>query len=384
MAEQQKNKPKIDLRARLGKKTVGAAGPSIPPPMTTGQSTIPPAPRPSSPLMPSPGASIPSPPFAAKPSVAPSSSSFSPEPERPRYVEPQAIKIEMSDEVFQAQKKGRSKVIMIAAATAVVGAIIGMQFGGGLERRGRQNIAIEGAKMLTEEVDKANGQIAHMAEVLAEAKRSLSDGEYPEAALNKLAEAGISFDGTYLYGKGVGLMSPKLNKQLVDFAGKAAAANEAKESLHLVLSGNRKAITDIIEQSKAPKFNWSVYVMNGPHGPMAGMQPLPEPFLVTDKSKKDYKWPEEIEVPAQGDKKEKLKLYSKGDPVSSSPLLIPVEPGTQAAVCPNDVPVRLRREIEKLEDLLKGDKSDPTNEKAGLSDLGNAIIDQLKGIGVGG
>ena len=35
-------------------------------------------------------------------------------------------------------------------------------------------------------------------------------------------------------------------------------------------------------------------------------------------------------------------------------------------------------------DLLKGDKSDPTNEKAGLIDLGTSIIDELKGIGVGG
>ncbi len=299
-------------------------------------------------------------------------------------VEAQAIKIEMSEEVIQAQKKGRSKVIMIAAATALVGGIIGTQVGGGMERRSRQNLAVDGAKMLTQEIDKANGQIGEMAEVLGDAKRALSDGEYPEAAINKLAETGISFDGTYLYGKGVGLMSPRLNKQLVDFAGKAAAANDQKESLQRVLAGAREPITEMLEQAKKPKFNWSVFVVSGPHGPMAGMQAIPEPFLVTDKEKKDYKWPEEIEVPGPGDKKEKLKFYQKGEPISRDPLLIPVEPSTQTNVCPNDMQVRLRQEIVKLEDLLKGDKSDPTNEKAGLIDLGTSIIDELKGIGVGG
>lgn len=402
MAEDNK-KPKIDLRARLGKKSAGPAGPSIPPPIAS----------------PAAQASIPSPPFGSKAPVSPSfaptpsmaaSPSMVPSPARagvpglgqapaaaqpapkPRIAEPQAIKIEMSEEIVQAQKKGRSRVMMIAGATCVVGALIGTQLGGGLERRKRQNIALEGAKMLTDDIDKANGAISKMADILAAAKRSLSDGDFPEKQVKELADAGISFDGSYLYGKGTGLMNPKINKQLVDFAGKAEAANEQRERLQLVLSSAQTPITKLLQQAEKPEFNWSVYVVAGPHGPMAAMQPIPKPFLVSSKEKvknKDgkmvaYNWPEEIEVPADGGKKEKLKFYKKGNPVSRDPLLIPVEPSTQAYVCPNDTMVRLRQEIVKLEQLLKGDRSDPTNEKAGLIDLGNQIIDELKGIGVGG
>src|SRR5690606_10051764 len=97
---------------------------------------------------------------------------------------------------------------------------------------------------------------------------------------------------------------------LVRYAGRSAEANEQKDVLHRVLSGSRDAITALLAQKDKPKFNWSVYLQNGPHGPMASMLALPEPFLVSSKEKvegKDYAWPVEIEVP-DGEKKTKLKL----------------------------------------------------------------------------
>lgn len=364
---EQQNKPKIDLRARLGKKTAGTAGPSIPPPMAT-------------------GASIPAPPFVNR-SIPPPSA----EPERPRYIEPQAIKIEMSEEVIAAQKKGKSKLIMMAGASAVIGGLIGIAFGGGMERGQRQEIALEGAKLLGGEVDKANGEIEKLAGVLAEAKRALSDGEYPEKQISALADIAIPFDGTYLVGKGTGLMSAKVNLKLIEFASKSTEANEQKDKLQRVLSGARKGIEELLSQKDKPKFNWTVYIVNGPHGPMASMQPLPEPFLVSSKDKikdkdgkmVDYAWPEEIEVP-DGDKKTKLKRYKEGNPIESTPVLVPVDPASQTSVCANDTMVRLRDELVKLEELLKGDKSDPADEKTGLVDLGQGLIDELKQIGMAG
>lgn len=368
MAEQQQNKPKIDLRARLGKKTVGTAGPSIPPPMAT-------------------GASIPAPPFVNR-SVPPPAAA---EPERPRYIEPQAIKIEMSEEVMAAQKKGKTKIIMMASACALIGGLIGIAFGGGMERGKRQEIALEGAKLLGSEVDKANAEIEKLAAVVAEAKRALSDGEYPEKQISELADIGIPFDGTYLVGKGTGLMSAKVNLKLIEFASKSSEANEQKDKLQRVLSGARKGIEELLSQKDKPKFNWSIYMVNGPHGPMAAMQPLPEPFLISSKEKikdkdgkmVDYAWPDEFEV-ADGAKKTKLKRYKDGNPIDSTPMLIPVDPSSQAAVCANDTMVRLRDELVKLEELLKGDKSDPSDEKTGLVDLGQGLIDELKQIGMAG
>src|SRR5690606_4269697 len=118
------NKPKIDLKARLGRKTVGGGGPSIPPPMAT-------------------GSSIPAPPFASRP--PPAAAAALSEPPRPMVVQPQAIKIEMSEEIVEAQKKGRTKVMMIAAGTALVGMLLGYVFGDGAARRTAQNNALVGA-----------------------------------------------------------------------------------------------------------------------------------------------------------------------------------------------------------------------------------------------
>jgi hypothetical protein len=353
------NKPKIDLKARLGKKTVGASGPSIPPPLAT-------------------GAAIPAPPFAAKPP---------PEPEKPRVIEPQAIKIEMSEEVVEAQKKGRAKVIMIAVGTALVGAVLGYAVGGGMARRTSQNLALQGAEVLGGEVAKANEEIEKMADVLGRAKRTLSDGKYPESELNELGSVVIPFDATYLVGKGTTLMSADINRMLIDFAGKSSEANDQKDRLKRVMGGRRADLQALFDQKEKPKFNWSVMLVNGPHGPMAAMQPLSSPFLVTSKEtmKKDgkdvpYAWPEELEVP-DGDKKAKLKLYAKGEAVQSPPLMLPVDPGTQGSVCATDTLEVLRKEIVALEVLLRGDKSDPTNEVSGLVDTGAALVDQLKGIG---
>ena len=357
MAEENK-KPKIDLRARLGKKTVGAgAAVSIPPPMHT-------------------GGSIPAPPFASRPP---------PQDDRPKVVAPQAIKIEMSEEVVQAQKKGKSKVMALAAGPAVVGALLGVAIGGGMERRSRQDIAVEGAKLLVQDIDKANVEITKMADILDAAKRAISDGEFPTKQMSELSEVSVPFDGTYLAGKGTGLMNAQLNKMLMDFSGKSQQANEQKDRLQRMLTASEVAFKKIIEEQQKPKMDWAVFIANGPHGPMAVLQPIPEPFLVSSKDKvdgKDYSWPEEVEIP-EGDKKVKLKLYKKDNPIDNPPLLIPVDPKSQASVYPRDQLLmgKLREEVVKLEVLLRGDKSDPTNEQAGIVDLGQDLIDELKGIG---
>lgn len=348
MAEDNK-KPKIDLRARLGKKTVAGGQVSIPPPMAT-------------------GGAIPAPPFASKPPP--------PAEEKPKYREPQAIKIEMSEEVVQAQKKGKSKVIMVAAAMAVVGGMIGIALGGGMERSKSHGIALDGAKLMVEDIDKANVEIAKLSSILDEAKRSLSDGEFPTEATKKMADVNIPYDGTYLAGKGMGLMKPLINKMLVDFAGKSVQANEQKDLLMRMLTASESAYNAMTAQQKTPKMQWSVFVVNGANGPMAVMQPIPEPFLMS------AAWPAEVEIP-EGDKKTKLPLYKKDNPIGNPPMLIPVDPKSQSQVYPADQMLlsKLHSEIVALDEVLKGDKSDASNEKKGLVDLGTLLIDELKGIG---
>jgi hypothetical protein len=370
MAEEDKKKPKIDLKARLGKKTISSgAGASIPPPVGMQPGSIPAPPfgsRPSAPRV------DPSDPYAAVAAV-----------EAPRPAPAQAIRIEMSEEVVAEQKKRRGKVIAIAVATAFIGGVIGYAFGGGAERGRRHETALQGAAMLADEVDKANAEIEKLSEVLKKAKLKLGEGKYPEEEINELGGIDIPFDGNNLAGKGTGLMGNEVNRLLVKFAGDATAANEQKDTLKRVLTGRRKAVEELLAQKDAPKVNWAVYVANGPHGPMAGMQRVPTPFLVkSDKGEggKPYSWPEEFEL-KDGDKTVKMKRYTKGEPGNE---LIPVDPTTESAVCPSDTLMQIAREIGNLETTLKGDKSDPTNEKQGLIDTGTALVERLKSIGVSG
>lgn len=365
MAEEEKKKPKIDLKARLGKKTVATGGASIPPPMGV-----------------KPGGSIPAPPFAAKQAPAPridpsdpySSVAVSQAPSAPVQ---QAIRIEMSEEMVEAQKKGRGKIIALCAVTALVGGVVGYAFGGGAERGKSHERALVGAEALASEVEKANGEITKLADTLKKAKLQLADGKFPEAEVSALGGIDIPFDGNNLAGKGIGLMGADINAMLVRFAGDAAAANEQKDRLKRVMGGGRKNIEEFLAQKDAPKFNWSVYVSPSPSGPIASMQPLPVPFAVKGT------WPEEFEIKV-GDKPKKVKRFVKGEVAGEDPLLIPVDPATQGAVCSNDVLVALGREMNSLESMLRGDKSDPTNEKTGLLETGDTLVTKLKAIGTGG
>jgi hypothetical protein len=364
-------KPKIDLKARLGKKTVSSpsAGGSIPPPVG----------------IPRPGGSIPAPPFGSAPGRGPKIDAGDPyssiaAAEAPARTEPQAIKVEMSEEVVQAQKKNRGKVIMLALVTAVIGGVLGYALGGGSERRARQNQALEGAGRLAKEVDEATAQIEQLAEVLKSATAKLADNKFPEEEVSKLGGINIPFSGANL-DKGIGLFKNDVAQMLIQFAGKSSQANDQKDKLQRVLTGSKSAITDFLEQQTSPKVRWGTYVVNGPGGPWAGMQLLPEPFAVKAEPKdgKPYAWPAEFKINAGG-KETKLKRYEKGEAVASDPLMIPVDPTTQGGVCPVDVVVRLRSEVGKLDEALRGDKT-PGQEEDGLIDLGNALREKLKEIG---
>jgi hypothetical protein len=368
-------KPKIDLKARLGKKTVSApTGSAIPPPVG----------------VPKPGG-VPAPPFASRPAapkVDPSNpySAISAD-QAPARAEPAAIKVEMSEEVVAAQKKGRAKIATLAVATAIVGGLIGFAFGGRLESAKSADAAVEGAEQLTDQVDKATQEIEGLAEVLKSAREKLSSNKYPAEEVSKLGEINIPFSGADLTGKGIGRYKSDIVTMLISFAGGAQEANDQKEKIQSILSGSKKPIEDFLGQQETPKVRWGVYFESGPHGPWVSMQPLPEPFLVQVKEQKKgdkpHKWPDSFKINQRG-KDYDLKRFSSGDPTKSkpgdNPEIVPVNPSTQALVCPSDVIVKLQRELRDLEEVLLGDKT-PGAEKDGLIDIGRGLHDKLKQIG---
>ena len=57
--------------------------------------------------------------------------------------------------------------------------------------------------------------------------------------------------------------------------------------LGYLLTGSKTQVTEYLQQQTTPKVRWSVFVVNGPHGPWAAMQPLPKPFLAKSDKKEE-------------------------------------------------------------------------------------------------
>src|SRR5688500_16907462 len=206
-------KPKIDLKARLGKKTVSAPatgpGGSIPPPAGI--------PRPS-------GIGIPAPPFQPThtsrpaPMVDASNPYGAMQPSVAHRAEPATIRIEMGDDVMRAHKGGKTNVMILAIVTAAIGGFVGFALGGGAERAKGQDAALHGAQELTKDVQAANTKIEELANVLKAAKEKLGKGKFPEEEVSKLGALNIPFDGTNLSGKGIGRFKSDVLNMLIQFA----------------------------------------------------------------------------------------------------------------------------------------------------------------------
>jgi hypothetical protein len=360
------NKPKIDLKARLGKKTVTGRvdGPSIPPPVG----------------IPKPQGVAPAPGFGSSPVnpvIVDSSSPYAPAIEAahaPQRHEPQAIKVEIGEDVVQSQKKARKTTFIFACVAAVIGIVLGFAVGSRSQESEGWKKAAQGAQGLVKEVDEANVQVQAMVDVLKAIGQKLGEGKYPEEEINKLGGINIPFSGANLAGRGIGLYKAQVVTQLIQYAGIATEANEQKDKIRRVLSGSREAIQELLADKEAPKVRWGVYVQSSPSGPIANMQPIPQPFAL------GQGWPESFQV-KNGNQTTTLKRYTKGDLGSpSEPEMIPVAPQTQSLVCPSDTMVKLGREVRAMQELVSGDPT-PGQEKPGLVELGGQIVEQLKKIG---
>ena len=376
-------KPKIDLKSRLGKKTVSSpAVGSIPPPagMPAGMGV----PKPSVPVPVANPSRVPAPPFASVPQAAavPRVDASNPygamAPQAaPVRAAPTAITIEMDDEFVRAQKSGRSKVLILALVTAAIGAGLGFAGGGISERNKAADAAVVGAGELSTKVEATTKKAAELADILKSAKEKLSKATFPDEEVSKLGAVNLPFSAADLNGKGIGRFNAATLSMLIDFSTIVDKVNDQKEKLQNVMSGNKKAVQDFLAGQTKPQVRWSVVVGNGPGGPWGTMQPVPTPFLAKDGDKP--KWPDDIRIPV-GDKQAVLKRYNSGNPISEEGLFIPIDPATQGSVCSSSVVTTLRRELGDLEEVLRGNKN-PGEEKTGLLESGEQLGKKLKQIG---
>jgi hypothetical protein len=360
------HKPKIDLKSRLGKKTVGSAsGHSIPPPTGVG-----------------PGG-IPAPPFGSRSAPVDPSNPYSSmaASSAPARIEPQAIKVEMSEEVRQAQRKQGRRFIGLTVVAAIVGGMLGFTIGSGHERNKVADQALRDAGELAQEVKEAMVVAENLADTLKSAREKLSSGKFPEEEVTKLGGMRVPFGGDKLGGRNIGRFKKEVSSGLLALTGQAEKANEQTETIQRVLGGSRKSLGDVFQQSAAPKVFWAAVAGGGPHGPLLSMLAVPEPFPL--KAEKGG-WPDSVKFKVEG-KDVSVKRYTKGDPAAGNdPQYIPVDPTTQSSVCPQDVVVRVSRQLQELEGVLRGVKEANGHEETGLIDAGRALEEKLKAIGTPG
>lgn len=374
MSEQKK--PKIDLKARLGKKTVGAAavpGGSVPPPVGIpkppamgGPSPSHPAPRPSA--APYPSAS----PYAGSSPYASNPPGYAAAVAAPvRRAEPQALRIEIGEEeIREGQRKQRGRFFMLTLVVSGIVGALGFAFGSRVESGKGANAALEGARELIKDIEAADKVGDQLNEVLAKASGRLSQNEYPAEEITALGGINIPFDGGHLTDKGIGRFKREIVTQLITYANTAQRSNEQKEKIQNLLTGSKTALTDILAQKTDPKIRWAVWVESGPGGPWANMQVVPTPFG----AKGD--WPAELKVP-RGDTNAVIKRYQRGDVSSGDPQFLPVAPQTESMVCPSTTLVRLRQELTEMQEVLKGDAT-PGAEKTGFLQMGDDVVKALK------
>jgi hypothetical protein len=369
------NKPKIDLKARLGKRPGGTpASASIPPPVGVN----PGPPSAANPMMGGgmmgghtghPG---------AYPSVQSQRPSFdamgvgavqAPAPIRAPATQSAA---EAEEEFRAVRQSGRTKTIILAAGTAVVGGILGFAIGGLSERNSVAEVAVAGSKQLSADIEAANKKVVELGEVVTAAGKALKDGKYPENEVKVLGGLNVPFDGTNLAGKGIGRFKPQVLTMLITYAEAVAKVNTQKDKIRNVLSVSKPAVEDLLAQNTTPQVRWGLTVQSTPQGPWGILGPLPAAFPVSGEK---GSWPAQIEL--GGEERRGLKRYSGGDATGQ---LIPVAPQSHNAVCPNDTMTRLRREVGDLDKLMRGDET-PGQETDGIVKMGDAIRKQLAAIG---
>lgn len=400
---------KIDLKARLGRKSaapVAAPAQAVAPvarqsgmPSAPLGSAPPPAAQPFQPSAPPPAAAAPvARPMAASPMARPVASrpvgggipgpggvSIPPPPgfgARPVAAQPTpqapaapqlSIKMEMGEEVVQAQRANRKKTAVIVAGAAMVALVIG--FGVGQLAKGNEGAqaAVAGAELLLKEVDASNIALGELESTLTAAGDKLKAGDYPSDEIEKLGALDIPFDGSNLLNKGIGRYNQTAVTMLVGYVNAVENVEDRKEKIRRLFGAAKEAYLAEQAEKKNPQVKWGVTLKGGPGGPWGAMA-LIKPFEVVDKDKK-AKWPNEIE---SGGKK--VARMTKGDITKTDGEVIPIDPLSQNSVCPETVTFKLLGALSDLRDDLKGDNT-PGRERAGVAEVGEKLMDQLRRIG---
>lgn len=361
-------KPKIDLKARLGKtQQLGTQLPTqggIPaPPAATSSAALPP---------PTPGAAIPVPPgVPVGPPPFPSSSSRDIDPSNPLAAvatpykppppaaPPQPQRIEVDEVAVQEARKGARRMgVILALVVGVMGIAIGYVAGGANEKSAARSKSKGDAQELATKVDEARGKIKILGEKVEAGKNQLTrDHKYPSDLIKDLGAINVDFDGSQLAGRRFSGFPTSTTQELVDFVTSVQALNDRKLFLQNQLTKLQKPIT---EQLAGSTVSINLMVAATKDG-SAILAALKDPIKVEGQN---VTLPKEfVFVDPAGGGNAKIDKYNGGDLGKGAGFA--VTPSSFNKVCPSET----QGQIAQLGAALAGILRDIQGEKQAAGDI---------------
>lgn len=374
-------KPKIDLKARLGKTAVGGA---TPPPTAVGGTPLPtpvpvPVPPPPASKMPPPIAGgVPGIPVGPAPAMDPSNplaAALAQAAAPPvHHAPPQAQRIEVDEmAVQQARKSAQKQGFAIAGIAAVLFLGVGWVAGGAAEQGNARTKSKNDANELAADVTKARASLENLSNKLDEGRKQLAGRKFPDQLAKDLGGINIDFDGTKLAGRRFSGFPTETTQQLVEFVTQVQGINDRKRVLIGLMSRLQKPITE--QFTAAPDqvtVTQVVAVQKDPGGnPAAFLAPLATPIKGAG-GKVDL--PAELTFANPGGSGNASAPAYKGGDLLAKPAAIYVVPGSFAKACPNENATASAQLAVQMGNTIKEIKGEPAPQG------GDAIVDEKKGL----
>lgn len=388
-------KPKIDLKARLGKTNLGAQT-AVPAPAPGGVPVPPPSsvtpPPPSARPAPPPGIPVgPPPAFGSRPAPAldpsnPLAAAVSPAyraPAQPAAPPPQAQRIEVDDSVVQEARKGALRQgILVGSVVALVLGAVGFFGGQASQQSADRKKSVEHAQQLAGDVDKAKVTLEEMGKKLEEGRNALvRERKFPEGLARDLGGLNVDFDGTKLAGVRFSGFSLEASNGLLDFVSQVTSLNDRRSAIVGLLGKLQKPITEQLAGPQA-KIQHIVLIDRDPSkNAFALLAPLQKPIEIN---------PANVSIPSEWTAVNPLNKqvvtappFKTGDPSKTG---IYVLPKSFDSACPSETSgaiAQLGSQLSKMISDIKGEKAAAggdavVDDKPGLVDRASRLSEALK------
>jgi hypothetical protein len=388
MAEDKK--PKIDLKARLGKTAVGQAPPAVPP------GVVPPPPSATSPSgrpasRPAPGIPVPPGVPVGSPLGAPPSNVIDPSnplsavanPRTPPPPPPPA-RIEVDEASLQVAARGaRRNGFLGGLVVAVLLGGVGVVLGQSLEKGDARTKSKKDAADLAMEVGKAKDQIKALGDKMDNGRKALHEKKFPAELARELSGVNINFDGTMLAGRRFSGFPTSTTQQLVEFI---TRVQTLKDKQSLIVGFLNKLQKPLTEQFNAPQgqstIQHIVIVSKDQNGSFGMLAPLQTPIVVNQQK---FEIPKEFNfTDPRNARASKLERYAGGEITADKPSAVYVVPNSFDKACPSDSGVQAAQLAAQMGGFLRdvqGEQADPegvSEPKPGLLASADKLIDGLK------